>query len=85
MTHHDPLVMQIRNVLQQVEPREMPTEIVKNDYGYDCWVCPYCSDLIVVRSWRGKEYAGYNKHFALKHGTPFWREQQVAALIRSTE
>lgn len=89
----DKLVMAVRKSLKTVEPRILPTETKINDYGYKCWVCPYCGQL-VHRKDRSKrlphthtwqtvtDYSNYNMHFGSMHAKPFWREQQVIKTVK---
>lgn len=82
----DPLVNKVRAQLRKVEPRKFPTETRRNAYGHECYVCPYCGELI-HKSWslqRGKKnfnYGQYNMHFSAMHGKPFWKEKQLIKLI----
>jgi len=82
----DPLVNKVRAQLKKIQPRKYPTETKKNAYGHDCWVCPYCKELI-HKSWslqRGKRHANfgqYNMHFSAMHGNKFWRETQIIKLL----
>jgi len=79
MTTTDPLIMKVRKVLRSIEPRPEPTEKVRNDYGFDCWVCPICGALCLIRG-RAK-FMNYNMHFASMHKTPFWKEKQLIKLL----
>lgn len=87
----DPLVMKVRELLKAIEPRELPTETIRNDWGHEGWKCPYCGahcprkDTSRLRAGRYVtiiDYAGYNMHFAHTHATPFWKENQLIALIK---
>lgn len=97
MQSPDPLVMKVRAILKDVEPRTMPTETRRNNYGHTCWVCPYCGQLVrrkdryVLHGPSGHkhqelliDYSSYNMHFAAHHATPFWRERQVIALLQKS-
>jgi hypothetical protein len=86
----DKLVMAVRAILKSVEPRKLPTEMAKNDWGHDCWVCPYCGELLrrhdrSVRHRYGYErkvdYSAFNMHFGAMHATPFWKEQQIIKAV----
>lgn len=76
----DKLIMAVRKALKDVEPRKMPTEKVRNPFGFWCWVCPYCKDLCHIRGY--STYGGYNMHFASMHGKKFWREQHVIETVK---
>lgn len=81
LTHPDPLVMNVRRAMREMEPRERPTETQLSTYGHECWVCPYCGELLYKKG--GKDKLGnYNMHFSAMHGTPFWREMHVIEVIK---
>lgn len=88
---NDPLVMKVRELLQAIEPREMPTETIRNEYGHKGWKCPYCGEYCPRKDrsrYRGGQwvntvdYAAYNMHFAHMHSTPFWKEEQLIKLVK---
>lgn len=76
----DPLVMKVRRALRAIEPRKMPEQTKRNPYGFLCWICPYCEELIHQRG-RDK-MGGYNMHFSAMHGTDFWKEKMLIKLFR---
>lgn len=87
----DPLIAKIRKILRATEPRTLPTETKVNDWGHTCWVCPYCGELLrrhdrQVRHRYGYEtkidYSSFNMHFGSMHGELFWKEKQIAKLVR---
>lgn len=74
--HHDPLVMKVRKILKSTEPRKYPTETRRSNYGFECWVCPYCGELCFKKGGKYK-MGNYNMHFSGTHATPFWKELQL--------
>ena len=72
----DPLVKKIRSILRAIEPRPTPTEIGISRFGFKRVKCPDCGE------WVSAKKGSYNHHWTLRHGTPFWREKQIADLIR---
>lgn len=78
----DKLIMSVRAALKSTEPRKLPEKVVRNDYGFDCWVCPYCDELVHQGRRNQNKLARYNMHFAQMHGTPFWKEKKLIKLIR---
>ncbi len=91
----DALVMKIRKLLRATEPRPLPTETMVNEIiidgrvwaRHEGWKCPICGKYC-RRNDRSRltqklpDYSGYNMHFAGNHATPFWREKQIAKLVR---
>lgn len=89
----DPLTTAVRKALRAVEPRTLPTETLRNDYGHTGWKCPYCGCYIrrydrtfynrrAQRQETKIDYGGFNMHFSAMHGTPFWREQHVIKTVK---
>lgn len=89
----DPLIMKVRKLLKKVEPRQLPTETITNDWGHTGWKCPYCGaycgrhDRTVYRYRHSQQetlidYGGFNSHFGAMHADPFWKEKQLIALLK---
>lgn len=92
-TSDDKLIMAVRKALKDTEPRPLPTETMRSDYGHTGWKCPICSCYIrrydrtfynrrANRQETKIDYGGYNMHFSARHGTPFWREQHVIKTVK---
>ena len=73
--HPDPLVMKVREVMRSIEPRPMPTERRRSQYGFEQEQCPVCLE------WCSTRKGQYNMHWTNAHGTPFWRELELIKLL----
>lgn len=71
----DALVMKVRKLLKAAEPRPTPTDTRRSPFGFDQVACPVCSE------WCSAKRGSYNYHWTLEHGTPFWKEKKLIALI----
>lgn len=76
---NDPLIAKIRDILKAIEPRPTPTEERINQYGGKQLKCPDCGEWCYTRN------GSYNHHWTLRHGTPFWKEKQIAKLVRGEQ